>query len=249
MQRLESHDVHLWRVATTIPPVLYRTFWSTLSEAEKAQATRFRFDHLRTRYVASQGWLRELLGRYAGVPPERVTFRAGPRGKPSLAVEPGQAAMEPTLEFNLSHSGDLAVAAFSLGRAVGVDVEQIRPEVAADSIPERYFTPEEQAGLARLPETDRIQGFFACWTRKEAYMKGRGEGLHLGLDTFEVSVDPNGPAALVRSDKYPGDPSTWSIQDFDPGPGYRGAVAVEGRDVRLVAFAEPPAPPPREGFE
>ena len=84
-----------------------------------------------------------------------------------------------------------------------------------------------------LPVDAQPEAFFACWTRKEAYVKARGEGLALPLDRFDVTLVPGEPAALVRTADDAREASRWSLQALAPGRGYVGAVAVEGHAGRL----------------
>src|SRR6185503_1727872 len=100
------------------------------------------------------------------------------------------------LEFNLSHSGALALVAAARGRPVGVDVERHRPGVETLEIAARFFTPRELGALRALDADGRVAGFFLCWTRKEAYVKARGEGLTVPLDAFDVSCTPGEPARI-----------------------------------------------------
>jgi 4'-phosphopantetheinyl transferase len=193
-----------------------------LGAEERARAERFHFARDRDRYVASHGMLRSVLGRYAGQPGPALRFAAGPHGKPALALPAGS-----DLRFNLSHSGDLALLAVARGREVGVDVEQVA-ERAWMEVARRFFSSREQSLLAELPDGARPEAFFRCWTRKEAYIKARGLGLHANLTAFDVSLAPGEPAALLRAADDPVGPEGWQLVDLAPAPGYAGALAVEG---------------------
>jgi 4'-phosphopantetheinyl transferase len=121
------------------------------------------------------------------------------------------------------------LVAVARGREVGVDIEQVRPEVAEERIPEQFFSPREVEVLRGLPAEQQVQGFFNCWTRKEAYVKAVGEGLSLPLDSFEVSLAPGEPAALLRTRPDPRDAERWVLSALRPGRGYAAALVVEGR--------------------
>jgi 4'-phosphopantetheinyl transferase len=168
--------------------------------------------------------VRVLLAGYVGIPAASLTFRIGPHGKPALD---GSAACA-GLEFNLSHSGDLALCAVTRARAVGVDVEAIRPDFATSEVARRFFAPAEVAALEALPPGERVAGFFACWTRKEAYIKARGTGIALGLDRFEVSLAPGRPAALLATRDEPAAALRWRLVALAPGEGYAGALVTDG---------------------
>jgi 4'-phosphopantetheinyl transferase len=78
------------------------------------------------------------------------------------------------LEFNLCHSGELALLAVGLGLQLGVDVEMVRSDLGGQEIAERYFSAPEVEKLLALAPENRVEAFFQCWTRKEAYIKARG---------------------------------------------------------------------------
>jgi 4'-phosphopantetheinyl transferase len=160
-----------------------------------------------------------LLARALDADPCALDFVHGPRGKPALRRAGGT-------RFNVAHSGDLVLWALSQHDEVGVDVERIRPDLDWPPLAARFLGPHERAGLSALAPARRDEGFFACWTRKEAYLKATGLGLGIPLDSFSVSVDPDAPAALLQVDGDPGAPARWSLADVAVGPGYRACVAV-----------------------
>jgi 4'-phosphopantetheinyl transferase len=224
---LADHEVHVWRTPLEQPPEHLQTLWQTLAPEELQRANRFHFEKDRRHYVAGRGILRALLGRYLRREPAGLTFAYNPQGKPSLA---GDAAR--TLSFNVSHSHGLALIAVTRGREVGVDLERIRPEFAGERVAERFFSPSEVAALRALAAAERLEAFFACWTRKEAYLKATGMGLSLPLDCFDVSLTP-GEAALKATRHDPTAVQRWSLRDVPPGPGYAGALAVESNGWHL----------------
>ena len=96
--------------------------------------------------------------------------RFDPNGKPSFANSP--------LHFSLSHSGNLAAVLISEAPC-GVDVEQLRPEVAA-RLKARCLSDAERA---------RDCDFFELWTKKECIAKLDGSGMtaHPGnIDTLDT---------------------------------------------------------------
>lgn len=200
-----------------------------LAMDEQARAARYRFPKDRDHFIAARGLLRVLLSRYLRVSPADFTFLYSGLGKPSLAEHQGAG-----LRFNVSHSHGLALLAFAQGRELGVDLESVRPEVAGLRIAERYFSPAEVAALRALPESQQTEAFFNCWTRKEAYIKARGDGLSARLDLFDVSLAPGHPAALLRT--ATDEPSRWTMMALEPGTGYQAALVVEGRGWQLRCF-------------
>jgi len=187
-----------------------------LTADERGRAARFHFEKHRRRFIAARGMLRELLGQYLAMDAAAIEFSYNPFGKPAVDG----------VYFNLSHSDNLALYAVSRTREVGVDIERVNPAFAGEQIPEQYFSPAEVKILRSLPKDRQIEGFFNCWTRKEAYIKARGLGLSLELDSFDVTLAPGDPAAFLRG---AGD---WSIEALEPAPGFVGAVVAAGTAVR-----------------
>jgi 4'-phosphopantetheinyl transferase len=225
-----AHDrVHLWgtRLVRLAPEI--KDLEQTLSADEWARAGRYHFQKDRHQFVVGRGLLRTLLGRYLGAPPGSVRFAYNAYGKPVLAGEFGAK----NLRFNLSHSDGIVLYAIGRGREVGIDVERIRPEFAEEEIAERFFSPREVARLRSLPVPLQPMAFFHCWTRKEAFIKARGEGMTRPLDQFDVSLLPGEPARLLSTQWDPQEALRWTLHELAIAPGYVGAVAVEGRDLQL----------------
>jgi 4'-phosphopantetheinyl transferase len=222
--QLGSNEVHIWRASLDVNPALRDRLSAVLSAAEQERAARFAFARDRNRFAVARAILRQLLGEYLGEPPQDVALEMLPHGKLILAAT----ARIPSLRFNLSHSHEFALFAFCLDHEVGIDIEKISPRVALEGIESRYFSPKEHVELETLPQDLRPQGFFLCWTRKEAYVKARGEGLKVPLESFSVSLTPGKPAVLRSSDE-----ERWSLYSLDPMAGFVGALVAEGRGHRL----------------
>lgn len=196
-----------------------------LDDAERARADRFVQDQHRRRYTLAHAHLRRLLGSRLGLDPATVAFVTGDAGKPDVAP-----ALNPHgLRFNLTHSHDLALVAMAPGRAVGVDVEYIRPMDDIARLAADHFSPSEAAALADVPEAERQRAFFSVWTRKEAFVKALGAGLGYPLASFYVSVAADAPARLLRVGTDAGSPGDWEIATFAPLPGFVATVVVGAR--------------------
>lgn len=188
---------------------------------------RFFFEKDRRRFIVARGILRALLGHYLQVPATTLCFAYNAYGKPSLQSP----AVQPALYFNLAHSHEMALYAFSYGREAGVDIEYMR-DLALDDyllMARNHFSPGEYTRLLALPESARKQAFFNCWTRKEAYIKARGMGLSIPLDTFDVSFVPGEPAALLASREAPYTVNSWSLSIPSAPPDYAAALVVTER--------------------
>ncbi len=230
---LPADEVHVWKADLEPSAAQVQCFVEILSPDERARAARFHFARDRDRWTVARGQLRALLARYLGGLPDQFRFSLGPHGKPALAAPAGT-----HLRFNLSHSAGLALYAVARGREVGVDVEALRPDFATDEIAERFFSPTERRALRAVPPERRCEAFFACWTRKEAYIKARGLGLAIPLDAFDVSLAPDEPAALLATRDEPGESVRWSLEALAPGPGFAGAVVAEGHGWRVSCLGE-----------
>jgi 4'-phosphopantetheinyl transferase len=227
---LTSGAVHLWRASLDLAGSELDELYATLDDDERARARRFRADADRNRFVAARGILRALVAGYLGVGARDLVIAYGRWGKPAVAGPRGAE----WLRFNLSHSGSLAVIAFAAGREVGVDVEPLRTLDDTDLDVARLFSSGERAALSALAGRSREEAFLACWTRKEAYVKARGEGLAHPLASFDVLVGPDEPTRLVDpSANAAAGPRRWTITPIAPAVGYVGAVAVEGGPPRL----------------
>ncbi len=220
----------VWKIALDQPADVVAGLRGVLSVSEIERAERFRVDRGAERYVVGRGTLRRLLERYAGVPAKELTFDLNEFGKPEL---PGSEVM-----FNLSHSHGVALFAVTRGRAIGVDIERIREEVTSDKIAERFFSPAEASAISALPAHEQAEAFFNCWTRKEAWIKARGQGLSIALNSFEESLAPGEPARLLATRPDPEEAGRWSLAALACEPGYAAALAVAGEigEVRVADY-------------
>jgi 4'-phosphopantetheinyl transferase len=226
---LAPNEIHVWRIALDAPPAEAAGLRTLLSDGERDRAARFHFERDRTRFIVAHAALRTLLAHYLGAEAHPDAFHPGPNGKPALAAGA-------SLRFNLAHSRDLALVALTTGREIGVDLEAVDERVELEGVARRFFSTEECRGLFRLPGDRRLEAFFHIWAQKEAYLKARGDGVAFGLDHFDVSTDPDKPAALLTDRKEPEARGGWTLLSLAPGAGFRGAVAVEGAEPQVRRF-------------
>jgi 4'-phosphopantetheinyl transferase len=227
---LGPDEVHVWKDRLDRVSLAERE--AALSPEEHRRAGAMLRESARRRFVAARGGLRLLLAAYGEWVAKDLVFAYGDTGKPRLATP----CPEVPLSFNLSHSGDWILYAFAHNRAVGVDIEEVKPRENADALVRRFFAPAELAAWENIPPLKRTDAFFAGWTRKEAYVKARGEGVLTAFSRF--GVDFGSPARLLFTDGD--DPARWTLVDLAPGPGYVGALAAEGRDLRICLFHASP---------
>jgi 4'-phosphopantetheinyl transferase len=235
---LPDDEVHVWRaVVLDVPLSSMVQLRQVLSPDERERADRFHFEMDQKRCVIGRGFLRLLLGQILHISAGQLRFECDGFGKPSLIAGQGL-----PMQFNISHSGDLVLIAIAKGRAVGVDVERIRTDFDPDSIAARFFSANEYKVLASLSGPGRYQAFFACWTRKEAYLKARGVGLSLPLDRFDVSCLPNEEPRLLATRHDPLEARQWRLRALDLGSDYAAALAAAGSAWKLRCWDCHPLP-------
>ena len=222
-QHTDTVDVFLIRLDEPPAPV-------RLDDEEQQRAARFKFDRDRRRFIAAHAATRVVLGRALGIDPAAVTFAVGPRGKPHLIDAPVD------VRFNLSHSGERALLAVALGREVGVDIEQWRILDDLFALAERVFSSAEIATLRQTPDDRRHEVFFRVWSRKESFIKARGDGVYFALAGFDVSTEADGPQLLLACSASPADMQRWTTRALPSEPGYSAALTVEGGpfEVRMT---------------
>ena len=190
-------------------------------------------EHHRRRFVAAHAALRRILAGYTASHARELAFDRGPHGKPALVS--GEGRPHHRLEFNLSHSADLALVALARARPVGVDLERWQHEMDHLALATRFFSPAERSSLQALASRgdDLVYGFFAAWTRKEAYLKARGEGVMRGLHHFDVSLVPGEPARIL-ADRLDAAIERWRMKSIVPDRGYSAAIVVADPFSELV---------------
>ena len=227
---LAASEVHVWTASLDVAPLQTDALAELLSPEERERAARFFADRDRRRFVVGRGILRITLGRYTGIAPEALQFRYGRHGKPLLAA----GARWHDLNFNVSHSKDTILYAVALKRHVGIDIEHVRPDIETDEVAARFFSVREAAALRALPAEQRVRAFFRIWTRKEAFLKGKDDGLSVSLGDFDVSCDEN--ARFLSSSMRA---SGWYLRDLSATDCQVAAIAVEGTDWVLRRWEWP----------
>ena len=229
---LDYGEVHVWRATLDLPISRVQALEQSLAADERTRANKFHFPKDRTHFIVARGALRAILGRYLSRDPRTLRFCYNQYGKPTLAGEAGS----DSLFFNVSHSHEMALYAVSRNLNIGVDIEYMRMDIECEQIAVRFFSPSEVNMLLAVPKGVQHEAFFNCWTRKEAYIKGRGLGLSLDLNQFDVSSTPGEAAAILNIREEGQDVSRWSLHALSPGPGYKAALAVEGHPSNIKCW-------------
>ena len=225
-------EVHVWLIPLDTPGESEPVAYHMLSADEMARADRFRFERDRKRFTMARAAMRAILARYVGTDPRRVAFDCGEHGKPELVTVPNASE----LKFNFSHSSGLALLGVTRRVPLGIDIEAVRGDFAAEEIAHSFFSADEVRRLLELPEGQRTEAFFCCWTMKEAYVKALGQGLAIPLDSFSVAFQLNNPAALLRAETDANGVNRWTFYDIRVHPAYKAALVVEGKDHEIHQF-------------
>lgn len=228
-QGIAPDDVHVWVTSLEAAPDELRRCEALLSEDERIRASRFRRGADRSRFIVARATLRRVVGAYLNSSPAGLRFEYGSMGQPRLS----RPEAELDLRFNLSHSRDLLLLGLSHGRAVGVDLEPVRPLPHRAAIERRLFSETERGVLAGLPAEHRSEAFFNGWTRKEAFAKATGEGMWATMRRVEVALAPGEEPRLLSLDGSREAAAGWTLFHLEPASGFVGAVAAQGRPGKL----------------
>ena len=233
-------EVHVWTLPLDRQDHETESLVHLLDPDELTRLERFRCQTTARRFITSHAGLRLLLSHYLRLPFSKIRYVSGCNGKPAL-LPPA------SLHFSLSHSSDLAVVAVS-PHPVGIDLEQIDRNIPFESIARRFFSSAEQQALGSLPQDRRLQAFYLCWTRKEAYLKASGAGFSLPCNCFDVSVTPGEPAELLQHGLDQGEPLRWQLHDLLLPTGFQGSLAVTKNTNRISRHSGAWNAPPLSHF-
>lgn len=230
--RLRTGEIHVFRTPLEVGDGRADDLRAYLSESELERIDALGDPDAARRTAVGRGLLRLLLGGYLDLDPAKVPLADGRRGKPVL----DPTGLSVRLHFNHARSGGLGVYAFTTLGPVGVDVERVRP---LPDLEERtgHFSAVERDTLRKLPPGLRAEGFFQCWTRKQALLKASGGELPCSLRDFDVSLTPGVPARVYRWRDVSGPPGRWTLLHLRPEPGYVGAAAVRGSPKGLRTWS------------
>lgn len=195
-------DVQVWAFSLNTP-----ADDRTLSNDERARATRLIMPEVRRRFVMGRARLRAILGQSIGVAPGELVFIYGEHGKPMLPGDP--------VYFNLTHSGDHALLALA-PRPVGIDLERVQSSPNLAQMVGMTFHADEAAAWNALPDEQKLLAFTRTWARKEAVVKAMGAGLGAS-QTFCIPVT-DAERTIQLAD--------WTIYDLPAAAGYVAALAM-----------------------
>ncbi len=219
-------EIHLWLAFydEIADESLHAAYRELLDAAEKEQEPRFYFGRDRRRYLVTRALVRTVLARYLSIDPRECIFSTNAYGRPDIV---NAQAAEASLSFNISHTHSLIVLGVTRGRALGVDVENVRAREASLAVADRYFAPQEVAALTAAPPHQQQYRFFEYWTFKESYIKARGMGLSLPLDKFSFQYPDDHTVEIAIHPELADDPARWQFWQFRPASEYLVAICAE----------------------
>lgn len=221
-----ERSVHVWAVRLDDDSVDLGQAREFISANERERAERFKFERDRRRYLIAHAALHGILHRYLPISSEPLSFDYGSNGKPKLSPTIGPAGVQ----FNLSHSNELALLAVTPRGEVGVDIEYVKENFEFQDIAEKFFTAKEVAAMRSLPAELQRRAFFKCWTSKEAFLKAKGTGLSGKLDEVEIALTATQEAQVTAG--VPG----WSLAELAHIDGYEAALVVEGLPLPIKHY-------------
>jgi 4'-phosphopantetheinyl transferase len=223
-------QIDVWKVC--LDQTLSAGSFSILSPDERLRASRFHFEKDRCQFVRCRSSLRNLLARYIGVRADEILFEYTANGKPQLFAKQNPKG----LQFNVSHSANVALIAIGSKNRIGVDIEKIRDEVDSTALAKRFFSPRERADLEALPKSLHLPAFFACWTRKESFLKATGDGLSFALLDFSVTTHPDLDPAIeeIRGNAEAG--RQWFLADLGVADDYSASICVDTPFTSLKTY-------------
>jgi 4'-phosphopantetheinyl transferase len=231
---LSQSEVHIWRVWLNQELRSLPNHEVMLSPDELKVASKFFFDRDRNRYIVGRGTLRSILARYLDIHPQKILIVQGQYGKPLLDNNPQQ------IEFNLSHSQNLALFAFTIGHQIGIDVESILPIPDFENTARTFLSSNEMKAFLQLPDEIRLHGFYSVWTRKEALSKALGVGIGNALEKLEISIAPNEKPTLKETHRVIVNGSDWHLLDLRPAPDFIATLAIDCSEFTLRLLDFPP---------
>lgn len=226
--KLLDSEVHLWLINLNISEREKKRLTDTLSPDEIARADRFKFAQHRNRFIAARGYLRQILSSYLQKPSQEIIFNYSDRGKPKLP--------NTNLQFNVSHSQDIALYGITKNNLIGIDIEYLRSNVECDKIAERFFNERESQIINNLSQEKQAQIFYHFWTIKEAYLKATGEGLGGGLETVAIELNSNLEAEVKAIANNTIKPHNWFFESFIPESDFVASVAVNTKSPVEIKY-------------
>lgn len=216
-----NRSVHIWRISFSNFSNEEAALNELLSNIELERASRFHFKIDSLRYKSTKAISKLVLSKILNATPRDLKFSLNKHGKPELLNN------EKNIHFNVSHSGDIGLIAVSDIGPIGIDVEIYRKKMLTEKFARRFFSESEVKDYLALSDEQKEEGFFNCWTRKEAFIKALGLGLAMPLKDFDVSMAPNKEAKLKKIRNINEEPHKWILKNIPLFEDYAASFAIK----------------------
>lgn len=226
---IKKDEIHVWNISFLDFSSDITFFTNVLSSDEIERAKAYKFPADQHRFILGRGLLRYLLAKYLNVQIQDIQITYGLWGKPCIT-------QKNRLYFNISHSGDYALYAFTPYYEVGIDLEYINANMALDEIITAIFPKKDLIYWEALGAEDKVNTFFKYWVYKEAFLKAKGKGWlgeEITLSFEEVAAFKQ---TLVSEESY----SNINYPCFfDCRPKYASALYVNGPSLQIQFLSLP----------
>lgn len=221
---LHKNEIHLFWVKpdNITQPNLIAAYKQLLSEPELERLANIRFDNHKHQFLVTRALVRSALSMYAPIAPEAWRFIYNEYGRPEVEAK----FNSQNLRFNLSHTNGLIVLGITLENDLGVDTECLQRKNNIIAIAERYFSESEIRQLQQTSETGQIELFYQLWTLKEAYIKAKGQGLHIPLNRFSFNIKTSTSIEISFNPNFDDTPHDWHFWMYTRQPSYQIAIAL-----------------------
>lgn len=109
---------------------------------------------------------------------KKLKIIRGRYGKPFINVP---------IHFNISHSKNIILVAFSEKTEIGIDIEEIK-QISITTLQKVFLKDEYEYIQCQEGQEQRLKVFYKFWTLKESYLKYLGVGLYRDMDTFGFTI-------------------------------------------------------------
>lgn len=221
-----DHSVHIWKIFFSDYSNEEAFYSKILSHAELARSSRFHFQIDSIRYKVSRVVAKVLLSKVLSIKPSNIELQLNDYGKPKLIAKSNN------IFFNVSHSANLGLIAITDIGPIGIDVERYRKKMLAEKFARRFFSESEVKEYLDLPHGQKEEGFFNCWTRKEAFIKALGLGLAMPLKDFDVTLTPGEVSQLIEVRNRKEQAAGWLLKNIPLKEDYAAAFSINANNVQ-----------------
>ena len=228
-------DPHDWTRGDQLPATL-----ALLTPDERERHARFRVEAPALAFATGRALARRALSLHAEADPVDWRLEPDEHGRPRIVGPDGG----PDLDFNLSHNDHLVACLVTGGITCGVDVESPARRVNPLRIAEHSFCEDELRDLKKRAGDDRQRRFFTYWTLKEAYLKARGRGIAMRMDSALFRFPEEGRITVEFPPRVGDRPERWQFALYGSEADQLVATALHStKSLEIHAFRATPKDP------